>query len=63
MDRRWLKPIGSGFYVDINRQIYFDVREFIAAHDLPDTPEIRQQLWDEVRQDFGAIGVTDLTES
>jgi hypothetical protein len=63
MDRSWLKPVGPGFYVDINRHIYFDVREFIAAYNLHDTPEVRQQIWEEVRNDFGTLGVIDLTES
>ena len=53
MEKSWLKALGPGFYVDTNRNIYFDVHEFIAIYRLPDTPEIREQLWDEVRNDLG----------
>lgn len=62
MDRSGLKRAGPGFYVDPSRKIYFDVKEFITAHNLPDTPEVRQQLWEEVRKDFGVIGVAELSD-
>jgi hypothetical protein len=62
MDKSALKRVGPGFYADPNRKIYFDVGEFIAAHKLPDTPEVRQKVWDEIRKDFGVIGVAELPD-
>ena len=63
MDKEGLTRIGAGFYVDRDRRIYFRVREFLAAHHLPDTPEVRAEVWAQVRRDFGAIGVTELTDA
>ena len=63
MGKEDLKRIGDGFYVDGGGKIYFQVREFLAAHHMPDTPEVRAQVWAEVRRDFGVIGVTELPDS
>ncbi len=60
MDREELKHIGAGFYVDEDWNIYFHVREFLAAHNLPDTPEVREEVWAEVRRDFGVVGIREL---
>ena len=43
MDKERLTRIGAGFYVDKDWNIYFHVREFMAAQDLPDTPEVRKE--------------------
>lgn len=63
MGKEDLTRIGDGFYVDSDRKIYFQVREFLAAHHLPDTPEVRAEVWAEVCRDFGALGVTELPDS
>jgi hypothetical protein len=57
-----LTRIGAGFYVDVNRSLYVNVREFLTAHELPDTPEVRQAVWDQIRRDFGIIGITALQD-
>jgi hypothetical protein len=62
MKRDGLTKIGPGFYVDDRRALYFHVQEFLASSKLPDTPEVRQAIWDQVRQDFGVIGITELTD-
>ncbi len=63
MGKKGLTRIGDGFYVDGEGKIYFQASEFLAAHHMPDTPEVREKVWAEVRHDFGAIGVTELTDS
>ena len=63
MDREGLRSVGAGFYVDKNWNIYFHVREFLAAQGLPDTPEVRDEVWAEVRRDFGVVGVRELPDS
>jgi hypothetical protein len=60
MGERELTKIGPGFYVDKNRSLYFNVREFLDFHELPDSPEVRQAVWNQVRHDFGIIGITEL---
>jgi hypothetical protein len=62
MNREGLRKIGAGFYVDDGRSLYFNVREFLTANGLPDTPEMRQSVWDQVAHDFGVIGITQLTD-
>jgi hypothetical protein len=62
MGDRELTKIGEGFYVDRNRSLYFKVREFLTAHDLSDTPEVRRAIWEQIRHDFGVIGITELPD-
>ena len=63
MGKEGLTRIGDGFYVDGDRKIYFQVSEFLAAHRMPDTPEVRAEVWAQVCRDFGAVGVTELPDS
>ena len=60
MNKAELTRIGAGFYVDKDWNIYFQVREFLAEHQLPDTPEFRKEVWAEVRRDFGVVGIRKL---
>jgi hypothetical protein len=62
MDDKELTRIGDGFYVDGNRVLYFNVREFLTAHHLSDTPEVRKAIWEQIRHDFGVIGITELPD-
>jgi hypothetical protein len=57
MGDRELTKIGEGFYVDRNRSLYFKVREFLTAHDLSDTPEVRRAIWEQIRHwDYRTAG-------
>jgi hypothetical protein len=62
MGDRELTKIGAGFYVDQNRSLYFNVREFLTSHNLSDTPEVRRAIWEQIRHDFGVIGITELPD-
>ena len=62
MDDKKLRRIGEGLYVDDNRALYFKVREFLAAHQLTDTPEVRKAIWEQIRDDFGMIEITELPD-
>jgi len=62
MDKSQFAKIGAGFYVGADRSLYFDVREFLAANKLPDTPAVRKAVWEQVKADFGVIGITELTD-
>jgi hypothetical protein len=48
-----LQLLIPGFYADDNGQVYLNMREFLAAHELPDAPRFRAVVWDEVRDVFG----------
>ncbi len=41
-----------GFYADDNGQVYLNMREFLAAHGMPDVPQFRTVVWDEVGDIF-----------
>ncbi|HEY1940265.1 MAG TPA: hypothetical protein VGJ33_20225 [Candidatus Angelobacter sp.] len=62
MSEEKLRKLGHGFYVDENRALYFKVREFMAAHHLSDTPDVRRAIWEQIRRDFGVIEITELPE-
>jgi hypothetical protein len=52
--------IGTGFYVTEQGALLVNVREILAEFNLPDTPEIRQAIWDQIRRDFGIIPITEI---
>lgn len=62
MGDKELTKIGAGFYVGDNRALYFKMREFLTAHNLSDTPEVRKAIWEQIRHDFGVIGITELPD-
>lgn len=62
MGEHELTKIGPGFYMDRNRSLYFKVREFLDFHKLADSPEIRQAVWNQVSQDFRAVGVREFID-
>lgn len=51
-----------GFYADAKGQVYLNMREFLLQHDLPDSPEVRTVVWEETRQMFADIEITELTD-
>jgi hypothetical protein len=55
-----LKTIGRGFYVDDDKRLYLDMKEFLAVHDLPDRPEVREAILQQVKDEFGVTEVGDL---
>lgn len=62
MDAGKLHKLGYGFYVDDNRALYFKVREFLVAHHLSDTPEVRKAVWEQIKDDFGVIEIIELPD-
>jgi hypothetical protein len=36
--------------------------EFLSAHGMPDSPEVRAVVWEEVREVFGDIPVNELSD-
>jgi hypothetical protein len=49
-----LQQIGAGLYQDDKGFVYCDMQEFLTFHKLPDQPEIRQAIWEEVERQFEA---------
>ena len=54
-----LQKIGVGLYQDDKGSVYCDMHEFLTFHKLPDKPETRQAVWEELERQFEAK-VTEL---
>ena len=62
MEKSELKKIGEGFYVDGKDSVYFDMDEFLTFHKLPDQPETREAVWEEVKKQFGTDAIKILED-
>ena len=49
-----LQKIGVGLYQDDKGSVYCDMPEFLTFHKLPDKPETRQAVWEELERQFEA---------
>jgi hypothetical protein len=49
-----LQKIGVGLYQDDKGSVYCDMQEFLTFHKLPDKPETRQAVWEELEKQFSA---------
>lgn len=47
-----LHPLIPGLYADNNGQVYLNMREFLAAHGMPDVADFRAVVWGEVKEIF-----------
>lgn len=61
MKKEDFQKIGAGLYVDSNRFLYLDVKELLTAHNLPDRPEVRQAIREQVKQEFSLSEVRELS--
>jgi hypothetical protein len=62
MKKKDLKQIGRGFYADEDKRVYLDMNELLAAHNLPDSLEVRQAILQQVKDEFGVTEVTELSD-
>ncbi|HET9281369.1 MAG TPA: hypothetical protein VFR24_05350 [Candidatus Angelobacter sp.] len=57
-----LTPLIPGFYADAQGRLYLNMREFLNGYSLPDGPEIRIVAWEEIREIFAGIEITEITD-
>jgi hypothetical protein len=55
-----LTQLSPGFYVDASKALYFDMKEFLTANGVPDAPEIRLVIMDEIRLEFLGIPIHEI---
>jgi len=55
-----LKQVAPGLYVDQNGTLYLKMREFLAARQLEDLPEVRRAVCEEVRRQFGDVPMREM---
>ena len=57
-----LTPLIPGFYADVQGRLYLNMGEFLSAYDIPDGPEVRVVTWEEIREIFAGIEITEITD-
>ena len=55
-----LTPLIPGIYADEQGCALLNMREFLAAYGLPDAPELRAVIWEEIREVFGDVEVVEM---
>jgi hypothetical protein len=53
-------PLIPGIYADGEGCVLLNMREFLAAHGLPDAPEMRAVIWEEIQEIFGDVEVIEM---
>jgi hypothetical protein len=51
-----------GFYADQEGHLYLDMREFLVAHGIPDAPEVRRVVWEEIGNIFADLEVIEISD-
>ena len=57
-----LTSLIPGIYADDEDCIYVHMREFLVQHGLPDTPEGREVVWEEILSMFSGLTIFELSE-
>ncbi len=53
-----LTQLNAGLYLDAKGVVHVDIAELMAEHNLPDLPEVREALMEELQREFRDITVT-----
>lgn len=57
-----LTPLIPGIHHDGEGHIFFNMREFLVVHGLPDNPEVRKVVWSEMRNVFGEVPIIEISD-
>lgn len=57
-----LRCLIAGIYADDEGRIYVHMREFLVQHGIPDKPEVREVVWDELLDMFFGLTIFELSE-
>jgi len=55
-----LTPLIPGIYADGEGRVLLNMHEFLVAYKLPDTPELRVVIWEEIQDIFGDVEVMEM---
>ena len=50
-----------GIYADGEGRAVLNMGEFLTAHGLPDAPELRAVIWEEIQDIFGEVEVIEMS--
>ena len=56
-----LIPLIPGFYTDDQGRLFLNMERFLHDHGMPDLPEVRRLVWDEIRDIFGDLKILEIT--
>jgi hypothetical protein len=56
-----LIPLIPGFYTDDQGHLFLNMEMFLREHGMPDAPEVRRVVWDEIKDIFGDITILEIT--
>lgn len=51
-----------GFYADNQGHLYLNMGQFLGGHGMPDAPEVRFVVWDEIREIFGDQEIIEISD-
>lgn len=55
-------PLIPGIYAGGEDRILLNMREFLSMHGLPDTPQMRAAIWEEIQEIFGDVAVYEMPD-
>lgn len=55
-----LAPISPGLYKNKEGMLCVRMSEFLSAHNLPDAPEVRQAVLDNIKREFGNVPLKEI---
>lgn len=56
-----LRRLAAGIYTD-GQVVYVDMREFLEEHQMPDCPEVREEVLAQARKEFGNVSLAIMEE-
>ena len=55
-----LIPLIPGFYTDDLGRLFLNMAKFLGDHGMPDAPEVRVVVWEEIHSIFGDLEITEI---
>lgn len=62
MDKKTLRWLATGLYRDAQGVLYVYIQQFLTRHGLPDRPEVRRALLEQIKEEFGEIEIVVIEE-
>ena len=61
-DKTSLRLLSAGLYRDENNVLYVYMQEFLKQHKLPDTPEVRQAIIEQIKTEDEQVSIVVVEE-
>ena len=57
MEKKDLRRLTEALYCDAEGTIYISMKEFLARHQMADTPQAREAVLKQIQQEFGNVPI------